>query len=104
MLALNCGKYLQRRGTDLQRDRGHRHLAAGLFGLGSESRAQLLKFGNVGAVMLRDMRNRVPGFGRCSAVLRRTPRIDTRSILPHLRKIRKLRLREVSGARRRLSR
>ena len=53
----------QRRGADFQRDRGDRHLAAGFFGLGSEARAQLLEFGDVGAVVLRDVRNRVPGFG-----------------------------------------
>ena len=53
----------ERRGADFQRDRGDRHLAASLFGLGSETRAQLLEFGDVGAVMLRDMRNRVPRFG-----------------------------------------
>src|SRR5207248_1499035 len=51
-------------GADFQGDSGDRHFAAGLFGFGSEARAQLFEFSNVGAIMLRDMRNRIPGFGQ----------------------------------------
>ena len=61
MLALNCGKTFSAEAQHFQRDRRHRHLAAGFFGFGREAGAQLLKFGDVGFVLLRDVRNRGPG-------------------------------------------
>ena len=54
---------LEGSGANFQRDGGDGHLAAGLFGLGTEAGAELLQFGDVGAVVLRDVRNRVPGLG-----------------------------------------
>ena len=54
-------KLLQRRSDDLQRDRGHRQLAAQLFGLGTVLLPEPFERGDVGLVVLRDMRDHVPG-------------------------------------------
>ena len=52
----------QRRGADLKRDGSDGHLATGLFGFGRKACTQLLKFGNVGSIVMGYMRNCVPGF------------------------------------------
>ena len=92
-------KDFERRGADFQCDRGDRHLAAGFFGLGSEARAQLLEFGDVGAVVLGDVRDRVPGFGQMLGSLAANSAHGDALDLAPLREIGKLRLGEVSGAR-----
>ncbi len=57
-------KNFERRGADFQRDGSDRHLATGFFGFGGEAGSQVFEFGDVGAVVLRDVWNRVPGFGK----------------------------------------
>ena len=53
-------KDFQRRRANFERDGGDGHLAAGLLGLRSEARAQAVEFGDVGFVVLRDVRDGVP--------------------------------------------
>ncbi len=48
--------------ADFQCDRRHRHLATRFFRLGRKTRAQLFQFGDVGLVLLGDVRDRGPGF------------------------------------------
>ena len=99
MVALNCGKYFERGGADFQSDGGDGHFSAGLFGLGGEAGAQLFKFGDVGAVVLRDVRNRVPGFGQMFGCLAaHSAHGDAFNFAP-LGKIWKLRGDKVAGAR-----
>ena len=52
---------LEGAGDDLQRDGRHRQLAARLLGLRSVLLAQRLELGDVGLVVLRDVRDRLPG-------------------------------------------
>src|SRR5262249_17778605 len=89
---------LERRGTNFQRNRGHSHLAARFFSLRSEARPQLLEFGDVCPIVLRDVRDRVPRFGQ---VLRRFPANSTHGNafnLAPLGEIGKLWLGKVAGA------
>src|SRR6202041_3908178 len=95
---------LQSGGANFQSDRGHRHFAAGFLRFGSETRAQLLAFGNVGAVLLRDVRNRVPGFGKMLGGFAANSAHGNALSLAPLGEVGKLRSREVPRSRRRLRR
>ncbi len=57
-------KHLERRSYDLERNRRDRHLAAGDLGLGGEALAQLFQFGDVGQIVLGDVRDGIPGLGK----------------------------------------
>src|SRR5271165_32629 len=97
-------KNFQCRGADFQRDRGDGHFAAGFFGLRSKAGAQLFEFGNVGAVVLRDVRNRVPGFGQMlGGLAANSAHRDALDLAP-LGEVGQLRLSKMSGARRGLGR
>ena len=95
-------KYFERCGADFQSNRGHGHLAAGLFGLGSETRPQVLEFRDVGAVMLRDVGDRVPGFGEMFGGFAANPAHGNALDFSPLGEIGQLGCDEMSGARRSL--
>ena len=57
---VELGEDFEGGGADFEGDGGDGHFAAGLFGLGSEAGAQLFEFGDIGAVVLGDVRNGVP--------------------------------------------
>src|SRR4029077_2079977 len=89
---------LESRGADFECDCRDGHLAARFFGLGSETGAQLLEFGDVSTVVLGHMRNRVPGFGHMLRGLPPNAAHRYTFDLAPLREIRKVRLGEVTGA------
>ncbi len=105
-LNVNAGielrKNFERRGADFQRDGGHCHFAAGFFGLRSKPGAQLFEFGDVGAVVLGDMRNRVPGFRQMLGSFAANSAHGYAFDFAPLGEIRKLRLGKVTRARWRL--
>src|SRR5580658_7780079 len=95
-------KYIQGRGTNFQSDRGDRHLATSLFGFRSEAGTELFEFSDVGAVVLRYVRNRVPGFGQVlGSFAANAAHGDAFDFAP-LGEVGKLRRNEVPGTRGRL--
>src|SRR5712692_7547691 len=106
LLHINAGvelrEYFECSRAYLQRNRGDGHLATSFFGFGSETRSQLLEFRNVGAVMLCDVRNRVPCFGEMLCRLAPHSAHGNPLDLSPLAKIRQRRCGEVSGSWRRL--
>src|SRR5258708_167564 len=97
--SVELGENLEGGGTDLQSYGSHSHLAAGLLGLGSETGAQLLEFGVVGAVVLGDVGNRVPGFGQVFRRFAANSADGDAFDFPPVGEIRQLGRNEVSGTR-----